>query len=234
VPERSEMKDGARTNSETPFVSVLIGHRHKLVRAGIACMLEVSGFDVKGDAGDFGTLQELATEHDADILILHNELPGYSPEAIRTLLAAVPISTVVALAEPDEPQSLSNDMSAGAMGYLSLGLSAEEFVQSLRLLSKGSIVVSGDMADDAKEKMGSVPAERPEDDLSNREKEVLDLVARGSTNREIAKELTVTENTIKAHLRRILEKLNLRNRQQAVAFAVREGLTDDTRSKDPS
>lgn len=114
---------------------------------------------------------------------------------------------------------------AGARGYLSLNLAGPEFISRLRFLARGDFLVSQDIAFSLVRQIGSARSPEATDGLSDRERQVLVLVATGATNKEIANELTVTENTVKVHLRHILDKLDLRNRQQAAAYAVREGMT---------
>jgi DNA-binding NarL/FixJ family response regulator len=123
-------------------------------------------------------------------------------------------------------------LEAGARGYLSVNLTSQEFVQALRLLAKGDIVVSQEMVNEVKVELAADQASKNKDDISGREREVLQLVCQGGTNREIAEKLIVSEHTVKVHLRNILNKLNLRNRQQIAAYAVQEGLVTEIKSED--
>jgi DNA-binding NarL/FixJ family response regulator len=129
---------------------------------------------------------------------------------------------------------VSGVLQAGARGYLSVNLSSQEFVQALHMLAKGDIVVSQDMATGVKIELDADHALKSRDDISGREQEVLQLVCEGATNREIAERLIVSEHTVKVHLRNILNKLNLRNRQQVAAYAVQEGLVTDIKSDESS
>ncbi|MBE0431302.1 MAG: response regulator transcription factor [Dehalococcoidia bacterium] len=125
-------------------------------------------------------------------------------------------------------------LQAGARGYLSTNLSSQEFVQSLRMLAKGDMVISQEMVSGVKVELAAEQALKSQEGISGREREVLRLVCQGDTNREIAEKLIVSEHTVKVHLRSILNKLNLRNRQQVAAYAVQEGLVTDIKSEDQS
>jgi DNA-binding NarL/FixJ family response regulator len=107
-------------------------------------------------------------------------------------------------------------------------------VQALRMLAKGDIIVSQEMANGVKVELAADQTLKNKDDISGREREVLQLVCQGATNREIAESLIVSEHTVKVHLRHILNKLNLRNRQQVAAYAVQEGLVTDLKSESAS
>jgi DNA-binding NarL/FixJ family response regulator len=135
---------------------------------------------------------------------------------------------VVLVGRPESPAGVVDAIQAGARGCLSLDLPGEQFVSRLRVLAQGDFVVSGELASSLSQQWGNKTGAETTDGLSDREREVLVLVSTGATNKEIAQELTVTENTVKVHLRHILDKLDLRNRQQLAAYAVREGLAEDS------
>jgi len=162
------------------------------------------------------------------------EVPEFAPETIRVLTEKLPHMVVVILTQPQSTEAVLPILQAGARGYLSVNLSSREFVQALLMLAKGDIVVSQEMANDVKVELAAGQASKSKDDISGREREVLQLVCEGATNREIAERLIVSEHTIKVHLRNILNKLNLRNRQQVAAYAVQEGLVTDLKSEDAS
>jgi DNA-binding NarL/FixJ family response regulator len=143
-------------------------------------------------------------------------------DVIAALSAQEPKPAIVMLISPESPARAEAVLRAGASGCLSLNVTAEELGDTLRVLHRGAVVVSSEIAAgmQIQEPQAAAPG-----GLSGREREVLGLVASGATNREIAQALVVTENTVKVHLRNVLDKLHLRNRQQAVAFAIREGIT---------
>jgi len=140
---------------------------------------------------------------------------------------------IVILTRPQSAKSLLPAMQAGARGYLSVNLSPQEFVQALRMLSKGDVIVSQEMANGIKEELAACQTLETMDNLSCREREVIKLVGHGATNQEIAEDLFVSGHTVKAHLRNILNKLNLRNRQQVAVYAAQKGMVTDIESQDP-
>ena len=223
--------ESSRRASESQ-TSVLFAHPEALIREGIASILRDAGFRVAAQAGTLRLLRQLAPQCNPDIVLLDCELLNGGADAIRALVKEAPRAAVVILTRPQPSGTLVDVIQAGATGYLSADTSVEEFVHALRLLARGNVIVSREMADSLQQELAAGRSGEPKDDLSERQREVLGLVSEGATNREIAQTLTVTENTVKVHLRRILGKLNLRNRQQAAAYAAREGLASDTPSED--
>jgi DNA-binding NarL/FixJ family response regulator len=210
--------------------SVILAHPHKLIREGIAHFLREGGFVVLGQTADLPSLHELASRYQPDIVLLDWEISEVRVDAVRGLAEDVPGAIVVILTRPQPSETFVEAMREGVKGYLSVNLSPEEFVQSLRMLIKGDIVVSRDMAGGVQRVLTTTELMKPTEGLSNRERDVLSLVGKGATNREIAQRLIISENTVKVHLRNILNKLNLRNRQQAAAYAGQKGLVKDTKS----
>jgi len=211
--------------------TVVVAHHHRLVCEGIAKVLQEAGFHVVGQADTEDSLVELAVEHKPDILLVDWEVSEAVPDTVRVLNERLPHMAMVVLTHPHSTEAFLPILQAGATGYLSVNLSSQEFVQALRMLAKGDIVVSREMANGVKVELAADQASKSKDDVSGREREVLQLVCQGATNREIAERLIVSEHTVKVHLRNILGKLNLRNRQQIAAYAVQEGLVTDIRSE---
>ncbi len=211
---------------------MVIAHHHALVREGIARILQEAGLRVVGQADTEQSLSQLAVQHKPDIMLVDWEVSEVAPDTIRTLTEKLPRMAVVILTRPQSTESFLPILQAGARGCLSVNLSSQEFVQALRMLAKGGIVVSQEMANGIKVELAAEQALKSKDDVSGREREVLQLVCQGATNREIAERLIVSEHTVKVHLRNILNKLNLRNRQQIAAYAVQEGLVTDIKSED--
>ncbi|HEU65683.1 MAG TPA: response regulator transcription factor [Chloroflexi bacterium] len=214
--------------------SVVVVHPHALICEGIVKILQEAGFNVVGQAGSGHSLFQLAAQHDPDIMLVDWESSEITPDTIRVLTEKLPRVAVVILTQPQSTEALLPVLEAGATGYLSVNLSAQEFVQALRMLAKGDIVISQEMAGEVKIELATEQASKSKDGISGREQEVLQLVCQGATNREIAARLIVSEHTVKVHLRNILNKLNLRNRQQVAAYAVQEGLVTDIKSEDAS
>ncbi len=211
--------------------SVLLAHPNRLIRESIASFLDGAGFRVIAQVEDEPSLRRATVEHRPDIILLDWEISEIHVDAVRGLAADVPGATVVLLTRPQPSETFVEAMREGVKGYLSVNLSPEEFVQSLHMLIKGDIVVSRDMAGEVQKVIKSTGPEKTGEGLSEREREVLSLVVNGATNREIAQRLIISEHTVKVHLRNILNKLNLRNRQQAAAYAARKGLVKNVEAE---
>lgn len=224
-------------NTAAKEIRVLLAHRYTLVRESLAGLLDGAGFEIVADVEREEDLVRLAARYSPDILLLAWDLPKAPVDLIRRLTTEKGFpGTVVLVGPPQSAEAVMGAILAGARGYLSLNLAGAEFISRLRFLARGDFLVSQDIAFSLVRQIGSARTAEAADGLSDRERQVLVLVATGATNKEIANELTVTENTVKVHLRHILDKLDLRNRQQAAAYAVREGMTgaDESPEQDQS
>lgn len=224
-------RSGSNPSDDTK--SVVVVHHHALIREGIAKILQEAGFHVR-QADTERSLLQLVAQHNPDVMLVDCEVSEVDPDTVRGLTEKFPRTTVVILTRPQSAEAFLPAMQAGARGCLSVNLSSQEFVQALRMLAKGDIIVSQEMVKGVKEELAADQTPKIKDDISGREREVLQLVSRGATNREIAERLIVSEHTVKVHLRNILDKLNLRNRQQVAAYAVQKGLVTDIKSEDSS
>ncbi len=209
---------------------VILAHPHTLIREGIARILREGNFNVPGMADDVATLHKLAARHKPDIILLDWEISETQADAVSTLRETFPGAAVVVLTRPHASAEFLEALAAGAHGYLSVNLLPEDFVQSLRMLARGSLVVAKEKIEGEEIELNLQKPSAPYEELSEREKDVLALLGKGSTNREIAEELIISEHTVKVHLRTILNKLALRNRQQAAAYAVQTGLVKEVRA----
>jgi DNA-binding NarL/FixJ family response regulator len=226
------VQPGSKIANETKSIAVI--HRHALIREGIARILQEASFHIVGQEYSSGNLLQLLAQHKPDIMLLDWEIPEVNPTTIHKLIENRPQVKIVILTEPHSTEAFLPAMQAGAGGYLSVNLSPQECVQSLHALARGDIIVSQEMVKGVKGELAATQSTRSKDDISDREREVLQMVGRGATNREIAQRLIVSEHTVKVHLRNILNKLTLRNRQQIAAYAVQEGLVIDVKSEDSS
>jgi len=197
--------------------SIVVVHRHTLIREGITKILQEAGFHVVGQADSGRSLLQLLAQHNPNIILVDWEISGVNSDTIRGLTEKWP------------------RMKVGG-GWLSVShpLISKVRARLAPTLARGDIIVSQEMVNGVKEELAAAQTSKPEGDISGRERDVLRLVSRGATNREIAERLIVSEHTVKVHLRNILNKLNLRNRQQIAAYAVQEGLVTDIKSEDPS
>jgi len=142
-------------------------------------------------------------------------------EATRLIKLEMPATKIVILTVSDDDENLFEAVKSGAHGYLLKNMPSQQFFETLTGVANGDAPIQRGLA----EKILNEFAERARaEELTDREKQVLSLVAEGATNRDIASRLNVSENTIKFHLKNILEKLHLRNRAQAAAYAIRAGL----------
>jgi DNA-binding NarL/FixJ family response regulator len=217
-------------------VRVLVVDDHALFRRGLILVLEADeGIAVIGEAGDGGEALALVGREAPDVVLMDVRMPGLSGiETTRRLVADHPSARVVMLTVSDEEDDLYEAIKAGAVGYLLKEISIEEVAEAVHAVAQGQTLISPSMASKLISEFNSLArqAERrqqlPPPRLTARELEVLTHVARGLTNRDIAEELFISENTVKNHVRNILEKLHLHSRMEAVLYAVRENLLDLT------
>jgi DNA-binding NarL/FixJ family response regulator len=214
-------------------IRVLIADDHALFRRGVATLLAAqSDFEVVGQAEDGFQALDMARELMPDLILMDISMPGLDGlEATRRIKAEMPYVRIVILTASDGDRNLFDAVKAGAQGYLLKKIEPPALYSTLRGALQGEAPVSGLMAarlleEFARQARQPGPARSPAAALTAREKEVLELVARGRSNKEIASALGNAENTVKNQLKNILEKLHLHNRVQAAMFAVREGLAE--------
>ena len=213
---------------------VLLADDHALFRAGIASLLNAWGMDVVGQAADGHEAIELARRLKPELVLMD---VGMSPcnglEATRVIKTELPDVKVVVVTVSEDEQDLFEAIRSGAEGYLLKDMSEEELGSTLERISAGEPALPPGLAAKILDEFARMAREGtdkppgPEDGLTDREREVLRLVADGATNREIASSLYISENTVGFHMKNILAKLHLKNRAQAAAFAIRAGLADD-------
>jgi two-component system NarL family response regulator len=187
--------------------------------------------EVVGEAADGITATELAITTAPDVILLDVRMPRRTGvEACRAIKEAVPATKIIMLTVSDEEADLYESVKNGAAGYLLKDSSIEEVAQAIRVVNEGQSLISPSMAvkliDEFKQMSKPEREQGPALRLTDRELEVLRLVAKGLNNREVAKELFISENTVKNHVRNILEKLQLHSRMEAVMYAMREKLLD--------
>jgi DNA-binding NarL/FixJ family response regulator len=219
----------------------MLADDHALFRSGVAAVLATSSeFEVVGEAESGLRALELARELMPDIILMDVSMPGLDGiEATRQVKAEMPYVKIVVLTASDGDHHLFEAIKAGAQGFLLKKTDPKTLFSTLRGAMQGEAAMSRTMAArildefarQAREAGSPAPASSPASiaarALTPREKEVLDLVARGKSNKEIASAFGTAENTVKNQLKNILEKLHLHNRVQAAMFALREGLVDE-------
>ena len=213
---------------------VLIADDQALFRRGL--------FVVLGTEDDIEVVAEAENGEDAvakaedlvpDVVLMDVRMPKVSGiEAARRISALLPTTKILMLTVSDEEDDLYEAIKSGANGYLLKEISVEEVAEAIRAVVQGQSLISPSMASKLLNEFNSLArkAERqeqlPTPVLTTRELEVLRLVARGMSNKDVAEQLFISENTVKNHVRNILEKLHLHSRMEAVMYAVRQRLLD--------
>ena len=189
------------------------------------------GLEVVGEAGDGVEGTTLAESAAPDVVLLDVRMPKRSGiEACLAIKEAVPSAKIIMLTVSDEEADLYEAVKSGASGYLLKDSSIEEVAQAIRVVADGQSLISPSMAikliDEFKQMSRPERQTGPALRLTERELDVLRLVAQGHSNKEIAARLFISENTVKNHVRNMLEKLQLHSRMEAVMYAVRENLLE--------
>jgi two-component system, NarL family, nitrate/nitrite response regulator NarL len=217
-------------------VRILLVDDHVLFRKGLAGLLaSQSHFSVIGEAGDGEEAVALTRTTRPDLVLMDIHMPRCTGlQAIPLIKAEKPDTKIVMLTVSAEDHDLFLAIQEGAEGYLTKDLEPKQLFDLLTGIERGESAIAPAMATRILHEFrnmqnGATPPPENPDELTPREIEVLEIVARGATNKEIAAALSITENTVKIHLRNILEKLHLQNRTQATAYAIQRGLTSTTR-----
>jgi DNA-binding NarL/FixJ family response regulator len=213
-------------------VRILLVDDDDLMRAGLRSVLSSDDtIDVVGEAGDGREAVQAARELRPDLVLMDVRMPDLDGiSATREVLASQPETKVVILTTFEEDDYIFGALSAGASGFLLKRTSPEQLIAGIHTVAAGDSLLSPSVTRRVVERMAQQPApetsssERLEE-LTPREREVLELLARGLSNSEIATAFVIEESTVKTHVKRVLMKLRLRDRVQAVIFAYESGLT---------
>jgi DNA-binding NarL/FixJ family response regulator len=209
---------------------ILVADDHSLFRDGLTSLLKASGFEIAGEVGDGEQAVRETLRLKPDIVLMDLNMPGMNGlQALRQIRAAAPSTKVVMLTVSDRSQDLVEAIESGAYGYLLKSLDSQSFIASMRGLEEGKAPISGEMtshllAHIAQQAGSTNLMSESKPVLSEREIDILRLIAHGMKNKAIADDLKISENTVKYHLKHILQKLNLKNRAEAAAYAVQSGL----------
>jgi DNA-binding NarL/FixJ family response regulator len=213
------------------IVRVLLVDEHALFREGLGLALAgVDDIEVAGEAVDGDDALLAAQRLRPDVVVMDVRMPeGSGAGAIARIRAARRHVKVLVLTGSQDEEDLVEAVRSGATGYLLKDASVEEVAEAIRSVARGLGVVSPTMTAKLLERFGSLLRRVPDEPgprLTGRELDVLRLVVKGLPNREIATELFISQNTVKNHVRNILEKLHVRSRTEAATLAVRERLLD--------
>jgi DNA-binding NarL/FixJ family response regulator len=240
----SAMGDPAVTAARQPDsgeraepIRVLIADDHALFRRGLEMVLEEEDdIELVGQASDGAEAVAVAGESLPDVVLMDIRMPKTSGiEACRATKEVAPSAKIVMLTISDDEEDLFEAIRAGASGYLLKDIPLDEVAEAVRAVHGGQSLINPSMAGKLLTEFATLAKRDSEEEraqhiaapkLTDREMEVLKLVARGMNNRDIAKELFISENTVKNHVRNILEKLQIHSRMEAVMIAVRQKLIE--------
>jgi two-component system NarL family response regulator len=230
----ADVAQGAQKRPEP--IRVLIVDDHALFRRGLEMVLdEENDIELVGQASDGAEATQRAAQSLPDVVLMDIRMPKSSGiDACRAMKEAAPSTKIVMLTISDEEEDLFEAIRAGASGYLLKDIPLDEVAEAVRAVHGGQSLISPSMAGKlltefatlARRNEEEPPQQVPAPKLTDREMEVLKLVAKGMNNRDIAKELFISENTVKNHVRNILEKLQIHSRMEAVMIALRDKLIE--------
>lgn len=206
-------------------IRLLIVDNHTLFRQGLVSLLQSEpGYEVIGEASSGEDSLHIVPELRPDVILMDVKMPGIGGvEATRRLLESNPEERIMMLTVSEEEENLFAAIQAGARGYILKNADASELLEAIQRVHTGEAMISPAMTFRMLQaiKSGGIPAPLSELPLTSREQDVFQLLARGASNRQIAETLMITENTVKTHVRNILEKLELHSRSEVAAYARR-------------
>jgi NarL family two-component system response regulator LiaR len=213
-------------------ISILISDDHMLFRRGIRKMLEAEeDMCVVGEASNGQEALELARALMPDVILMDIKMPGLDGvEATRTLHCEMPHVGIIFCTMFDDDELVFAGLKAGGRGYILKESDPETMLRAIRAVAHGEALLSPTVAQKVLRQFAALPGETPAgrppwcDDLTEREREVLTLIGQGHSNKEIARQLVLSEKTVKNHIGNIFSKLHINDRTQAVLYAVRKGL----------
>ena len=222
----------AERNGEASLreMRVLIVDDHDLFRTGLRNLLTERGIQVVAEAARGSDAVSLVQDIAPDVVLMDLNMPGMNGvEATRAISALAPLTRVVVLTISDQDSDVMDAIFAGACGYLLKDSSVDDLIRGIETAGKGESLISPQIAAKVLQRVRATGAAgdgrtSPRSELSDRELEVLKLIANGNDNAEIAAALTISPKTVKNHISNILMKLQIENRIQAAVYAVRSGI----------
>jgi DNA-binding NarL/FixJ family response regulator len=227
------VSEGTATIGEerrTDDLRVLVVDDHDLFRTGLRSLLEEEGVQVVGEASRGADAVRIVRELAPDVVVMDLNMPGMTGvEATRQISTVAPLTRVVVLTISDQDADVMDAILAGACGYLLKDASIQDLIQGIRSAAIGEALISPSIASKVLRRVRSATSQPDIEkviraELSDREVEVLKLIANGKDNAQIAGELHISPKTVKNHISNILMKLQIGNRIQAAVYAVRSGI----------
>jgi NarL family two-component system response regulator LiaR len=209
-------------------ISVLIVDDHAIVRQGLRTYLDLQpDIEVVGEAGDGREAVARVRETLPDIVLMDLVMPNVDGvEATRQVTAVSPSTRVIVLTSFSEDEQVFASIKAGAQGYLMKDVLPSQLVQDIRQVHRGEVRLNPEIARKLMQEFTNPQPATPKHDLTERELEVLRLIAQGKSNKEISDDLVLSEKTVKTHVSNILQKLHLSDRTQAAVYALRQKIVD--------
>ena len=210
---------------------LLLVFRSDIYREGITVILKREPtITIVAHCFSYLEAEEKANELQPDVVLLDTDLSeGDCVKSIRRVCTLSPQTKVIIFTHSTEGRDLFNAIKAGAVGYLTKYIPSEDLIKTITLVANGEAIIGSPLADKLSAEFSSLESRKSRqggkfDILTQREREVLEMVATGATNKEIANSLFISEHTVKVHLRNIMAKLHIHNRQQATAMAMQDNL----------
>jgi DNA-binding NarL/FixJ family response regulator len=205
-------------------IKVVLADDHPIFRDGLVQSLEeTDAFEVVGVGGSAQEAVDLVEQHHPDLVVLDVSMPGSGLNAVKKIAIMPDAPKISMLTVSEDDSDVASALQAGALGYVLKGVSAEELRQALASIARGNAHISPGLADRVLKIMTQKTAAKshdPIDDLTKREEDILRLVAKGQSNREVADALSLQEKTVKHYMTSIMEKLHARNRVEAALIAT--------------
>ncbi len=222
--EKAPQRGSGAVHEDAPpaTIRIVLADDHAVVRSGLRLLLDgEAGFEVVAEAGDVEAARRYVRGHHPAVLVLDLNMPGGSSlEAIPAIRAESPDTQIVVLTMQEEPAFARHALSAGALGYVLKEAADDELVQAVRRAAVGETYMNPRLG----ARLASEPPPGRPDDLSEREVDVLRLIALGHTNAEIAEQLFLSVRTVETHRAHIQQKLSLSSRAELVRYAMERGL----------
>ena len=213
-----------------PKIRVLIADDHGLMREGVKALLRATDdIEVVGEAEDGDEAIREVRRLDPEVVLMDVAMPGLGGlEATLAIRKEKPEVKILVLTQYDDREYVSRFLKAGVAGYVLKRAAASELVSAIRAVHRGGLVLDPEIARDVMSEQGKPPSasatEDPYETLTDREKQVLKLVAEGSSNKEIAETLDISVKTAMAHREHLMEKLDVHSRTELIKFALRRGV----------